>query len=267
MMPSEVGLLVEKIEFGGMFLAQRVLQSRRTWSQGARRYMEPASASEASVRTIPSLNAAEGNSKTNDEPFPAQESGSIERKHADSKGSEELLATGSRDKICSESKKLLLPEGVDAQASDAWRVQHHGIHRLKGLVDNERFSRPLIEQLLVETLSDLPLASEGRGCALSAGAIALCWSSFFGGSAHADLTKFAATSGPYAPRCVFTDVSCSQDIPINPTTECCRRVGMSKRNVTLNRSVGDSMMAKRRQAKEKLGQALESGSPTQESQD
>jgi len=291
MMPSEVGSVVEKIEFGGMFLAQRLLQSRRTWSRRTRRYMEPASAPEVSVRTIPSNSAVEGNSKTSDEPCPAQETGSIERKRADSKGSDEEhfdnMSTGSRDEICSEARKSVQFEakGV-SQASDGWRVQHHGIkhtesknnaaagldHRLKGVVDNDRFSRPLIEQLLVENMSDLPLASEDRGCGLSADAIAeerkrvlslrLCSEGsvslstlLFGGAPQAEITRLAATPGPYAPRRVFTDVSSSEDVPTNLAPEGCPRVDMSKRSVTLNLSVGDSMMAKRRQAKEKLEKA------------
>jgi len=149
------------------------------------------------------------------------------------------------------------------------------------VVDNDDFSRQLIEQLLVDNLSDSPLASEDRGCGLSADVIAkerkrvlslrLCSNGsvslstlLFGGAAQADLTKLAATPGAHAPRCVFTDVSSSEDLPTNPAPKGSQKVprrnaDMAKRNVTLSLSVDNSMMGRqrRRHPKEKLGQALD----------
>jgi len=308
MMPSEVGSVLEKVEFGGMFLAQRVLDTGEDMLSRI-----GSKVSKVSGESLKSISSGQGKARKSDDnrdddahtascsskDSKHSKSGADKCSSKDSKHSDEEIlekTTEDRDKGRPESKELgkkgvfECTDGPDIvrppSGTDGWRVQHHGItqaesknnpaasldFRLKGVVDNDRFSRQLIEQLLVESLSEMPLGKDDS-IASSADEIAmerkkllglrLCSSGsvslstlLFGGATHDDLTKLASTPGPYTS-------SASLDLPPtepapegSPTVPA--RDATSKQNITMDLSMSNSMMARNRKKKEERKQTFES---------
>jgi len=308
MMPSEVGSVVEKIEFGGMFLAQRVLDTGEDMLSRI-----GSKVSKVSGESLKSISSGQGKARKSDDnrdddahtascsskDSKHSKSGADKCSSKDSKHSDEEIlekTTEDRDKGRPESKELgkkgvfECTDGPDIvrppSGTDGWRVQHHGItqaesknnpaasldFRLKGVVDNDRFSRQLIEQLLVESLSEMPLGKDDS-IASSADEIAmerkkllglrLCSSGsvslstlLFGGATHDDLTKLASTPGPYTSSASL-DLPPTEPVPEgSPTVPA--RDAMSKQNITMNLSMSNSMMARNRKKKEERKETFES---------
>jgi broad specificity phosphatase PhoE len=154
MMPSEAGFVLEKVDFGGMFLAQRQLHTSSP-------EMSPQSETPSIHSDIPASQIAG--------------MGEAEERKLDANAADLEHFTPVRrmsvSTFCSGSSEREGERCGPPQASDGWQVQSYGIkqlhagdcqsatlaHRLKDLIDNESFPPLLIEQLLIKQLSDQPL--------------------------------------------------------------------------------------------------------------
>jgi len=179
MMPSEVDSMLEKVEFGGMFVAQRMLGQ-----PPAQLTMQPESPARSSTERFdpnarPRHDTSSGNTMPDSNggveagPFMARAK-SLEAIEAD----EAMVAPDSEPPTVffnagpGDTEEMQSP-----QASDGWKVQTYGCkqvpttdclgngvleQRLKDIVDDDVLSLQMIEELLVERVAGLPLGESSE---------------------------------------------------------------------------------------------------------